>query len=53
MQVCEIMNCTGHKSESSFLKYLKLDGLNLTKLAVESKFFNDFELLNLKVVRFG
>lgn len=49
MQVYEIMNCTGHKSESSFLKYLKLDGLDFAKLAAESKFFNDFELLNLRV----
>jgi integrase len=49
MQVYEIMNCTGHKSESSFLKYLKLHGLDHAKLAAESKFFNDFALLNLKV----
>jgi|GEM_PF-535322 len=49
MQVYEIMNCTGHKSESSFLKYLKLDGLDYAKLAAESKFFNDFELLKLRV----
>jgi integrase len=43
MQVYEIMNCTGHKTESSFLKYLKLDGLDLATLAAESKFFTDFE----------
>jgi integrase len=49
MQVYEIMNCTGHKSESSFLKYLKLDGLDYAKLAAESKFFNDAQLLKLKV----
>jgi integrase len=49
MTVYEIMNCTGHKSESSFLKYLKLDGLDFAKQAAESKFFNDFALLNLKV----
>ncbi len=49
MQVYEIMNCTGHKSESSFLKYLKLNGMDYAKLAAESKFFNDFELLELKV----
>jgi len=48
MQVYEIMNCTGHKSESSFLKYLKLDGLDLATLAAESKFFTDFELLGSK-----
>lgn len=49
MQVYEIMNCTGHKSESSFLKYLKLNGMDYAKLAAESKFFNDFELLELNV----
>lgn len=49
MQVYEIMNCTGHKSESSFLKYLKLNGMDYAKLAAESKFFNDSELLKLKV----
>lgn len=49
MTVYEIMNCTGHKSESSFLKYLKLDGLDFAKQAAESEFFNDFALLNLKV----
>jgi integrase len=49
MQVYEIMNCTGHKSESSFLKYLKLDGLDYAKLAAESKFFNDPDILKLKV----
>ncbi|MFZ6010161.1 MAG: phage integrase SAM-like domain-containing protein [Bacteroidota bacterium] len=49
MQVYEIMNCTGHKSESSFLKYLKLNGMDYAKLAAESKFFNDQELLKLKV----
>jgi integrase len=49
MQVYEIMNCTGHKSESSFLKYLKLNGMDYAKLAADSKFFNDSELLKLKV----
>lgn len=49
MQVYEIMNCTGHKTESSFLKYLKLGGLDYAKLAAESKFFNDSELLKLKI----
>lgn len=49
MQVYEIMNCTGHKSESSFLKYLKLNGMDYAKLAAKSKFFNDSELLKLKV----
>ncbi|WP_276374310.1 site-specific integrase [Chryseolinea sp. H1M3-3] len=49
MQVYEIMNCTGHKSEASFLKYLKLNGMDYAKLAAESKFFNDFELLELNV----
>lgn len=50
MQVYEIMNCTGHKSESSFLKYLKLDGMDYAKLAAKSKFFNDRKLLKLRVV---
>ena len=49
MQVYEIMNCTGHKSESSFLKYLKLDGLDFAKQAAESKFFNDFEFVKLRI----
>lgn len=50
MQVYEIMNCTGHKSESSFLKYLKLDGMDYAKLAAKSKFFNDRKLLKLRIV---
>jgi integrase len=49
MQVYEIMNCTGHKSESSFLKYLKLDGMDHAKLAANSKFFNDRKLLKLRI----
>ena len=49
MQVYEIMNCTGHKSEASFLKYLKLDGLDHAKIAAESKFFNNFDLVKLKI----
>jgi integrase len=49
MQVYEIMNCTGHKSESSFLKYLKLNGMDYAKLAAESKFFTDLEVLKLQV----
>jgi len=35
MQVYEIMNCTGRKSESSFLKYLKPNGMDYAKLAAE------------------
>jgi integrase len=49
MQVYEIMNCTGHKSESSFLKYLKLNGMDYAKLASESKFFNNTDILKLKI----
>lgn len=41
MDVYQIMKCTGHKSESSFLKYLKLNGKDYAMEASESKFFKD------------
>ena len=41
LDVHQIMKCTGHKSESSFLKYLKLNGKDFAMEAADSKFFND------------
>jgi integrase len=43
-----IMKCTGHKTEESFKKYLKLDGIDYAQLASESKFFTeDWTLLKI------
>jgi hypothetical protein len=41
MEVRESMNGTGHTTETSFLKYLKLDGRDYAALAAESKFFTE------------
>lgn len=41
MDVHQIMKCTGHKTEVSFLKYLKLNGKDFAIEAADSKFFND------------
>lgn len=45
MDVYAIMRCTGHKSESSFLKYLKLNGKDFAIQASDAKFFNDSSLV--------
>lgn len=39
MDVHQIMKCTGHRTEASFLKYLKLDGRDFAIQAADSKFF--------------
>ncbi len=49
LDVYQIMRCTGHKTESSFLKYLKLNGRDYARLAADAKFFNDTEWTTLKV----
>ncbi len=49
MEVYSIMNCTGHKTESSFLKYLKLSGLDKAQDIAESRFFKDDQWNTLKV----
>jgi integrase len=49
MDVYQIMNCTGHKSESSFLRYLKLDGRDFAIQAAESKFFKDDTWTSMKI----
>lgn len=49
MDVYQIMKCTGHKSESSFLRYLKLDGKDFAIQAADSKFFQDDSWSSLKV----
>jgi integrase len=41
LDVYQIMRCTGHKTESAFLKYLKLDGRDYATLAADSKFFKE------------
>ena len=43
LDVYQIMKCTGHKTESSFLAYLKLNGRDYALQSAESKFFkSDF-----------
>ncbi len=49
MDVYQIMKCTGHKSESSFLRYLKLDGKDYAIQAADSKFFKDDSWAILKI----
>jgi integrase len=49
MSVYSIMACTGHKTEASFLKYLKLSGLDKAQDIADSKFFKDKGWTNLKV----
>jgi integrase len=49
MDVYQIMKCTGHKTESSFLKYLKLSGKDFALEAAESKFFNDDTYSNMSI----
>ena len=39
LDVHQIMKCTGHRTESSFLLYLKLDGKDYALQAAESNFF--------------
>lgn len=41
LDVYQIMKCTGHKTEASFLLYLKLDGKDYALKAAESKFFRN------------
>lgn len=41
LEVYQIMKCTGHKTEASFLAYLKLNGRDYAIRAAESKFFRD------------
>jgi integrase len=41
LDVYQIMRCTGHKTEASFLLYLKLDGKDYALKAAESKFFRN------------
>jgi integrase len=41
LDVYQIMKCTGHKTEASFLKYLKLNGIDFAEQAADSKFFAD------------
>jgi integrase len=40
MDVYQIMKCTGHKTEASFLAYLKLNGKDYAMQAADSKFFS-------------
>lgn len=41
LEVYQIMKCTGHRTESSFLAYLKLNGRDFAMQAAESRFFNN------------
>ncbi len=49
MDVYQIMKCTGHKTEASFLRYLKLDGKDFAMQAADSKFFKDDSWTSLKI----
>lgn len=49
MDVYQIMKCTGHKTESSFLRYLKLDGKDFAIQAADAKFFKDDSWSVMKV----
>lgn len=49
MSVYSIMSCTGHKTETSFLKYLKLSGLDKAQDLMDSKFFSDEGWTALKI----
>lgn len=49
MNTYSIMACTGHKSEASFLKYLKLSGLDKAQDIAESKFFQGEGWSTLKI----
>ncbi len=44
MEVHQIMKCTGHRSEQTFLAYLKLNGKDYALEAASSKFFTDDSL---------
>lgn len=50
MPVHTIMKISGHKSEQSFLRYLKLGTMEHGLLAADSGFFIDVDWTNLKVV---
>jgi integrase len=41
LEVYQIMKCTGHKTEASFLAYLKLNGKDYALQAAESDFFKN------------
>jgi integrase len=41
LDVYQIMKCTGHRTEASFLIYLKLNGKDYALQAAESDFFNN------------
>jgi integrase len=49
MDVYQIMRFTGHKSESSFLRYLKLDGKDFAIQSADSIFFQDEGWSSLKI----
>lgn len=49
LDVYQIMKCTGHKTEASFLIYLKLNGKDYAMQAAESKFFNNDSWTGLSI----
>lgn len=49
MEVYQIMKCTGHATEASFLQYLKLDGKDFAIQAADSKFFNSTQWSDLMI----
>lgn len=49
LDVYQIMKCTGHKTEASFLTYLKLNGKDYAMQAADSKFFSDESWMELSI----
>jgi integrase len=49
LDVYQIMKCTGHRTEASFLIYLKLNGKDFAMEAADSKFFNNESWMSLSV----
>jgi integrase len=49
LDVYQIMKCTGHRTEASFLIYLKLNGKDYAMQAADSKFFNNDSWAELSI----
>lgn len=47
LDVYQIMKCTGHRTEASFLIYLKLDGKDYALQAAESNFFQSMSWMEV------
>jgi len=49
LDVYQIMKCTGHKTEASFLVYLKLNGKDYAMQAADAEFFNNKSWTGLSI----